>query len=379
MKILVCGAGVAGLATAANLARTGHDVTLVELAADVRAGGSPVDIRGDALPIAEKMGILEKLRDVQLFSTASLQYVDANGKVIARLPHDVVADSADDIEIAREDLLPILVGLLPDETDVRFRTTIESVRDHGDHVAVTLTDGHQANYGLVVGTDGARSTVRRMVFGPAEDYVSFLGIYGGFAYLGKHDTDGLPSQMYNTPGKNVGIYYYRDRALGVFMFRSPLLDYDYRDPKAQRAVIAEALQGGDWRVPEIVAAAQKDENLYFDMACQVKMDGWHRGRIVLVGDSAHCASPLSGRGTSLALSGAHFLADELNNAADGTLDEALDRYEARQRPYATKAQEGVGPASDMVLPATQEALEARNALFRSMGADPTQPGAASSG
>jgi len=366
MDILVCGAGVAGIATAANLARTGHQVTLVELAPSVRAGGSPVDIRGDALELAAQMGILEKLREVQLFSTAGIEYVDGDGQVVARLPHEVVADSADDIEVAREDLLPILLDLLPPSVDLRFETTIASMEDNGDHVAVTLTDGHQASYDLVVGTDGVRSTVRRMTYGPEEDYVSFKGIYAGFTDMGTMDTEGLASQMHNTPGKNVGVYYYRNQALGIFMFRSPQLDYDYRSIDAQRAVIADALGDAGYRAEEVVAAAQKDESLYFDMVCQVEVDSWHRGRIVLVGDSAHCASPLSGRGTSLALSGAHFLTDELNRASDGDLEQALERYEERQRPYATTAQQGVGPASDMVLPATQEAIEARNALFLSM-------------
>jgi hypothetical protein len=39
-----------------------------------------------------------------------------------------------------------------------------------------------------------------------------------------------------------------------------------------------------------------DKDLYFDAASQVRMPLWRLGRVVLVGDAAHCASPLSGRG-----------------------------------------------------------------------------------
>ncbi|RYZ25667.1 MAG: FAD-binding protein, partial [Propionibacteriaceae bacterium] len=52
MRILVSGAGIAGLSAAISLGATGHDVTLVERAHHLRAGGSPIDIRGDALDVA---------------------------------------------------------------------------------------------------------------------------------------------------------------------------------------------------------------------------------------------------------------------------------------------------------------------------------------
>ena len=62
MRILVSGGGVAGLSAGVNLARDGHDVTIVERATHLRVNGSPIDIRGDSIEVAAKMGILDQIR-----------------------------------------------------------------------------------------------------------------------------------------------------------------------------------------------------------------------------------------------------------------------------------------------------------------------------
>jgi 2-polyprenyl-6-methoxyphenol hydroxylase-like FAD-dependent oxidoreductase len=71
---------------------------------------------------------------------------------------------------------------------------------------------------------------------------------------------------------------------------------------------------------------------YFDKAAQIDMPRWSEGRVVLVGDSAYCASPMSGQGTSIALIGAHVLAGELAAAA-GNHSRAFAEYESAVRPF----------------------------------------------
>jgi len=111
-------------------------------------------------------------------------------------------------------------------------------------------------------------------------------------------------------------------------------------------------------VPETVDAACSDPGLYFDSVSQIHMPTWRRGRVVLIGDAAHCASGLSGRGASLALTGSWLLARALADHAHH--ESAFGAYEAQHRPYVTHAQASAGPGGDLVVPATQEALDARN-------------------
>ena len=94
------------------------------------------------------------------------------------------------------------------------------------------------------------------------------------------------------------------------------------------------------------------------------MDSWHKSRVVLVGDAAHCASGLSGRGASLAISGAWFFDRALDSHPED-LDAASQEYETNQRPYVMYAQHSAGPGGDLIVPATQELLDARNARLTS--------------
>jgi 2-polyprenyl-6-methoxyphenol hydroxylase-like FAD-dependent oxidoreductase len=71
---------------------------------------------------------------------------------------------------------------------------------------------------------------------------------------------------------------------------------------------------------------------YFDIAAQVDMPAWAHDRVVLVGDAAYCASPMSGQGSSLALIGAYVLAGELA-AAGGNHDAAFREYDRQMRPF----------------------------------------------
>lgn len=67
------------------------------------------------------------------------------------------------------------------------------------------------------------------------------------------------------------------------------------------------------------------------------MDHWSTGRVVLLGDAAHCTSPASGQGTGLALLGAYILAGELARAG-GDHTVAFARYEERMRPGVERNQ-----------------------------------------
>lgn len=79
----------------------------------------------------------------------------------------------------------------------------------------------------------------------------------------------------------------------------------------------------------------------------------------------YCAAFLSGRGTSLALTGARFLAEELDR--DGNHTTAFARYEARQRPYVTAAQNSVYSGRPRILPQTWDEIAARNRSLQNPG------------
>ncbi len=366
MDVLISGAGVAGLSAAVNLGARGHRVTLVERSGHFRVNGSPIDVRGDAIVVTAKMGLLDQIRAESVRMTAHGVFVDADGAVLAPLPVAEIQDSHDDIEIAREDLARILVDALPQDATVVFHESVEAIADDGAAVDVRFASGRTGRYDLLIGADGLHSAVRRLTFGPERDFARHLGVYCAIAALPDTVDPGQINPTYNYPGRMASVMRYKDTALAVFLFRSKQVDYDHHDLAAQKRILAGAFTGHtEWLLPQLLEAANADPDLYFDSASQIHLPSWHRGRVVLVGDAAHAASGLSGRGTSLALTGTWFLTEELERAGSD-LELAFVRYEKRQRPYAEAGQASVGAGADLVVPATQAEIDARNDRIRAI-------------
>jgi len=296
--------------------------------------------------------------------TEQIAWVNGDGAVVARSPAEEFSDSGDDIEIPREDLSRILSDALPAGVTIRFQDSIDALADDGDGVDVRFTSGERERFDLVFGADGLHSAVRRLTFGPERDYIRHLGLYVTlFDVPGESQPNG-PSPAHNFPGRLASIGRFNGKALGAFIFRSELIDYDYHAPGAGKKILSDAYGGyASWKVPQLLEAALADGDLYFDSVSQIHMPAWHKGRIALLGDAAHCATLLSGRGTSLAFTGAYFLAEELERCG-GDPAAAFPRYEARQRPYVTFAQDSAHYGGDVLVPATWEAITERNQSFQ---------------
>jgi hypothetical protein len=63
---------------------------VVERAAAVRSGGYPIDVRGTAISVVERMGLLSQLQAAHI-DTRRLTFVDASGAPIAVLGPEALA------------------------------------------------------------------------------------------------------------------------------------------------------------------------------------------------------------------------------------------------------------------------------------------------
>ncbi|WP_237277164.1 FAD-dependent monooxygenase [Streptomyces caniscabiei] len=187
-----------------------------------------------------------------------------------------------------------------------------------DERSQAVEEGLEAEFtfDLVVGADGLHSTVRRLAFGPEEQFAHHLG-----SYLSVFSADNFLAldnwQLRLRDGDaGFGIMPVRGNTeLRIaFGFESAPLAHDLRDGGGLRQLVVDKLASLRWEGARLAEAARKAPDFYCDAMAQIRMNAWSRGRVTLLGDAGYCPSPLSGQGTSLALVGAHVLADCLAQA-----------------------------------------------------------------
>jgi 2-polyprenyl-6-methoxyphenol hydroxylase-like FAD-dependent oxidoreductase len=324
-EVLVSGASVAGTAAAFWLGRHGHSVTVVERHRGPRPGGQAIDVRGPALTVLDRMGLLgaAQKRKTQIRGSS---VVDRDGNEVSRdtesTPTGGPIDSPD-IELLRDDLVELLYGASQWTADYIFDDTITALDDDGAVVRVTFERAAPSEFDLVIGADGLHSNVRRLAFGPEENFIERLGTHA--AIFTVPNFLGLDYwQMWHYGDSTMaGVYSARNNAEARAMlgFVETDLRIDYRDIEAQFAELERRMTGDGWVRPQLLDYMRTAPDFYFDEMSQIKMDRWSRGRVALVGDAGYCCSPLSGQGTSVALLGAYILAGELKSAShDGAAD-----------------------------------------------------------
>ncbi len=343
--VLISGAGIAGPALAFWLNKSGYRVTIVELADGIRPGGQTVDLRGAGGDVVERMGLIDQMHQRSL-DQRGVAWIKADGSRRAEMPVTAFNGNGlvSKLEILRGDLVDVLYQATKDQTEYRFNSRIEDLHQNEDAVQATLSDGTTLSADLVVGCDGPHSAVRRLVFGPEEQFVRPLGGYN--AWFTAPDTVGLDGWylMYQAPGLNASMRPSHDPTLckAGLAFRSEPVAYDRRNPDEQRALLAQHFTGAGWQCDALLSAAAKADDFYFDAFAQVHMPTISQERVTLAGDAGYCASPLSGMGTSLALVGAYVLAGELGHADSldaKRIQTSLQRYESVMRPYIDRCQD----------------------------------------
>ncbi|MFH8439797.1 FAD-dependent monooxygenase [Streptomyces sp. NPDC018026] len=370
-SVLISGASIAGPALAFWLNRHGYEVTVVEKAGTLRSGGYPIDVRGTALDVVERMGILPQLRDAHI-DLRRITFLDGDGDEVTSLhPHAVTGGvTGRDLEIRRGDLTDALYMAVRDDVEFLFNDSIDTLVQSDRGVDVTFHGGSSRRFDMVFGADGMHSRTRETLFGPEEQFHRHLGYC--FAVFTMPNTLGLSHEtvMWNTPGRAAAVYAVGDdEEVHAFLnFAQPDPPYDaFGDPKAQRALLADVFADAGWEVPGILGALHDADDVFFDAVGQIRMPRWTEGRVALLGDAAYAPSFLTGQGTSLALVGAYMLAASL---ADRDHAEGFAAYERATRDFVTLNQDLVGEGGATLFPTTAQALAQRNARLRALGAMP---------
>ncbi|MFC4467035.1 FAD-dependent monooxygenase [Streptomyces xiangluensis] len=366
LRVLVAGGGVAGQALAFWLTRGGHHVTVAERFPALRATGAQVDLRGQGIEAIKRMDLLATVRS-QLVDEAGVAFINARGKAKATIMANTSGQGrqtlTSEYEIMRGALVRILHEATKDDTAYVFGKNVNGFDQDEHKVVARFSDGSSGEFDLLIGADGQGSGIRRAILPAGFDPYWRVGIHMAYWFVPRIASDSNIRDTYMAPGGRqiVRRSHNPTETQVYFVMREESEEASaiHRAPIGhQQEFWASRFRDAGWQTERFIEGMKTSPFFYSQEIVQVRTDTWSKGRVVLAGDAAHCASPYSGMGISGGLVGAYVLAGEINRRPDD-LRTALANYDRVLRPFVNAIQAEVNPRLlRLGMPMTQRAINA---------------------
>jgi 2-polyprenyl-6-methoxyphenol hydroxylase-like FAD-dependent oxidoreductase len=323
IRVLVVGAGIAGLAAARTLRGWNATVEVVERTPGPTSKGAGIFLPGNAMRALHQLGLGGQVAERATRVERQL-FADHRGRRLVDVdPADVWRGVGDCTALHRTSLHEVLLGGVED-VPIRWGCGPRALADEGATVVVDFDDGSTGRYDLVLGADGLHSTVRALTFPAAPPRP--IGQYARRFVVAHPDATPVWSVMLGPGSSFLSIAIGHDH---LYCY----VDGPLRGPLGPAVPLRVLLTDYAEPVPTILDAldaAGGDATVHAGAVEEVTLDSWARGRVLLIGDAAHATSPNMAQGAAMALEDALVLTGCLTSA--GSIDEALASYEPRRRP-----------------------------------------------
>jgi 2-polyprenyl-6-methoxyphenol hydroxylase-like FAD-dependent oxidoreductase len=330
--VLVIGGGASGNAVTILLRRAGITVDLIEAKPDWNATtGSGITLQGNALRVLRELGVWERV-SASGFPFGTLGIVAPDGTLL-HVAEDIKTGGDDlpaTLGMQRPQLQQILIDAVrASGATVRLGTTAEALEQDADGVWVRFSDGTEGRYDLVIGADGLNSATRAAIGIAERPEPTGMAIWRIAAPRpeGVERTD----LAYGGPAHIAGYTPTSENTIYAFAVE-PCRDRASIDPATYADEMARLAQayGGVW--PEITKHITDPTKVNYTWINRLLVEGsWHRGRVVLIGDAAHCCPPTMAQGAAMSLEDALVLAELLTGGRDWD-GELLQSYYERRIP-----------------------------------------------
>ncbi|UJW29399.1 FAD-dependent monooxygenase [Saccharothrix sp. AJ9571] len=369
-RALVVGLGISGLSTAIRLRRVGWEPVLVERAPARRTEGYFLGLFGAGLAAAERLGFLGDLAD-RASRGGTTYEVDRSGRGRRSVGfHELPGTPR---VLLRGDVEAAAFRALPPGVEIRFATEPVALEQDPGGVEVTLLDTATGRLGterfdLVVGADGVRSAVRELLFGPVDAHVRRLNYMVGAVKLARPVPGFEPGDgaVLAEVGRSMWLFPFTGTTpAALFSYRTTDVAAEFTAPPIDRLRAAFGPEPPGGLLAAVLAEFERAERPLFDSAEQIRLDRWHHGRVVLLGDSAWCMTLYSGMGASAGMAAAQLLGTLLAHHP-GRVDLALRDWEHRLRPFVTYHQREALKQRQFFTPASRFQRVARSTVLRGL-------------
>lgn len=334
MRIVIVGAGIAGLALALALHRSGRRCVVLEQSRGFAPVGAGVQLAPNASRLLLRLGLGERLAEVSVRPARREVLEGTDGRLLHTTPLGEEAEKrygAPFYTLLRSDLHALLLEAVPEGT-VRTEHYVTDILENSDEVALHCADGRQVHGDVAIGADGVHSSVRALLR-PEHQRPSGLSVYRGLVPASE------APETAAEPGVRVWIgpdrYFARYPVSGGWRVSfNAMVPAHGPGPGSWTAggrveVLNRAFEGWAPEVLETVAAAQWVGE--WGLQDHAPVPAWTSGRVALVGDAAHPMLPFFAQGADQAVEDAVVLARCLRGATALTAGRALSRYAAARR------------------------------------------------
>lgn len=375
MKALVIGGGIAGTVAAIALQRAGIEAVVYEAYGRTADGvGSFLSLAVNGLDALSHFA-LDRVVQQKGFDTPTMTMQSGTGKVLAAFPNGVALPNGMVSQtIRRSDLYMALRN-----EAVRRGIRVEygkrlSEAEHGPRggVVARFDDGTQAEGDLLIGADGLQSRTRRII-DPAAPTARYVGLLNTGGFARGVTVASKPGVLNFVFGKRCFFGYVLHPNEEVWWFANPpsagelsRTELAAIGPEEWRARLLDLFAGDVTPAVEIIRATPEIMPAWntYDFPT---VPTWQKGRMIIIGDAAHAASPASGQGAAMAFEDAVVLAKCLRDQPD--IAAAFVAYERLRRERVERVvaqgkrngnQKAAGPVGrvlrDLLMPPMLKAL-----------------------
>lgn len=365
LRILVVGAGIAGVTAAELLRRDGRNPVLIERAERAPAHGYMLAL----MPMVD--AALDDLDVPDAYRAASvpLKRYAVHGHTGRTLRVDSTVDLmsryGDYRGIARGRLIEVLAGA---GCPVTYDSMVTELAETSAGVEVRVKShgaNHLLHFDCVVIADGMHSRTRDFVLdGQPVEWVD-TG-WGGWVVWAPDQGDADMGEELWGVGSMIAMYPVAD-ALGVFL--GGPRDDTAVGPGPFVASMRRRLKTIHPRLNRAMAAVATDPNPYYWSLTDCRAPRWTTERTVLLGDAAAGFLPTAGVGAGMAMESAWVLSRMLRHAPHIGLGELLRAYERGQRPRVEAAQANSRQLATLMFRRSRALAAARELAMRVMSVE----------
>jgi salicylate hydroxylase/6-hydroxynicotinate 3-monooxygenase len=332
----IIGAGMGGLATAANLRRIGIEVTIYEQARAFARVGAGIQQGPNSVKVLRGMGLEERVRSVA-FHPEMTRYRDAaTGDLLWQRTQGAEYEEkygAPQLLLHRADLHEALASIVPADVIQRSKKLID-FRQDGDGVYMFFADGSSARADMMIAADGVHSMVRERMHGPEQPRFTGRVAYRTTfptALIKNVEVEGSTKWMakdrhiviYFTNPRKDEVYFVTSTPEPSFNIESWSTEGDLDQLLREYSEFHPIVRG----VLEACPAVHK-----WALVERDPLPFWTQGRITLLGDSCHPMTPYMAQGAGTSIEDSAILARCLADASTSDIPRALKIYEANRKP-----------------------------------------------